>query len=332
MKPKISVIVPIYNTEQYLPECIDSILSQTFSDFELILVNDGSPDNSAQICEYYQKKDSRIKIVKKQNGGLSSARNAGLEIAAGEYLVFVDSDDYIETDYLETAYTTVISTGVDLYIGGYYEVHEADGQKVSRSIKEARLYSTRDLFEKYGIHYPSHWLSMACMKLFKTVIIQTEKIRFDEWFNYKEDAPFVYTYLRYADSVFFDSHPVYNYRLRTCGTLNAKIHQNIYEINSKVYRLKWEVMREKCCPAKVYNNVYFGSMRQSIGYFYLSDHPDRKANRFNTIEKVCANELLSEIPLSDVSGFKQKLLLILCRIRARRTISMLFWLQSRIRS
>ena len=331
MIPKISVIVPIYNTEQYLPECIDSILAQSFTDIELILVNDGSPDNSGQICEYYREKDSRVRIVNKENGGLSSARNAGLEIAVGNYIMFVDSDDYLEPDCFEKAYTTMTAANADLYIGGYYEVHEADGQKISRGIKEARLYSTRDLFEKYNIHYPSHWLSMACMKLFKTAIIQTEKIRFDEWFNYKEDAPFVYTYLQYTDSVFFDSHPVYNYRLRTSGSLNVKIHQNMYEINCEVYRLKRDVMRGKCCPANVYNNVYFGSMRQSIGYFYLSDHPDCRANRFSTIEKVCENDLLSEISLRDLSGFKQKLLLVLCRIRAKRIISMMFWLQSRIR-
>ena len=97
---KVSAIVPVYNVEKYIYRCVDSILNQTFSDFELILVDDGSPDNCPQICDEYAKKDSRIKVIHKENGGLSSARNAGLDIASGEWISFIDSDDWIHKDYL----------------------------------------------------------------------------------------------------------------------------------------------------------------------------------------------------------------------------------------
>ena len=99
---KISVIVPIYNVENYIHRCIDSILAQTFTDFELILVDDGSPDNCGKICDEYAKKDSRINVIHKENGGLSSARNAGLDIASGDYIVFVDSDDYVEKEIADS--------------------------------------------------------------------------------------------------------------------------------------------------------------------------------------------------------------------------------------
>ena len=92
---EVSIIVPIYNVEKYLPRCIESILAQTFTDFELILVDDGSPDRCGEICDYYKKKDKRVKVIHKENGGLSSARNAGINIAIGDYIGFVDSDDYI---------------------------------------------------------------------------------------------------------------------------------------------------------------------------------------------------------------------------------------------
>ena len=98
--PTISVIVPVYNAEKTLRRCVDSILAQTFEDFELILINDGSKDQSGDICDEYAAKDSRVKTIHKTNGGVSSARNAGLRIAQGEYIAFIDSDDYIDNDYL----------------------------------------------------------------------------------------------------------------------------------------------------------------------------------------------------------------------------------------
>lgn len=100
--PTISVIVPVYNVEPYLRQCVDSILGQTFRDFELILVDDGSPDGCPAICDEYAKMDSRVKVIHKENGGLSSARNAGLDVAKGKYIAFVDSDDWIHPEMSET--------------------------------------------------------------------------------------------------------------------------------------------------------------------------------------------------------------------------------------
>ncbi len=110
----ISIIVPVYNVEKYIRECLDSILAQSISSFELILVDDGSKDSSGEICEEYASRDKRVKVIHKENGGLSSARNAGMEIAKGEYVCFVDSDDGIKTDYLEKLYGAIASCGADL--------------------------------------------------------------------------------------------------------------------------------------------------------------------------------------------------------------------------
>ena len=104
MKPLISIIIPVYNVEQYLHRCVDSVLNQTYKNLEIILVNDGSPDNCPFICDEYAKKDKRIIVVHKENGGLSSARNAGLEIVQGEYISFIDSDDWIHENYNEILY------------------------------------------------------------------------------------------------------------------------------------------------------------------------------------------------------------------------------------
>ena len=107
MDELISIIVPIYNVEKYLRQCLDSIMNQTYQNFECLLINDGSPDNSANICREYVDKDSRFKYFEKENGGVSSARNLGIEYSKGEYITFIDSDDWVDSDYLELLYMKI---------------------------------------------------------------------------------------------------------------------------------------------------------------------------------------------------------------------------------
>ena len=123
-KPLLSIIVPVYKVENYLQKCIDSILAQTFTDFELILVDDGSPDNCPALCDAAAAKDARIRVLHQKNGGLSAARNAGLDVARGEWIGFVDSDDYIAPEMYEILYKAVQSTGADLALCDYVKVDE----------------------------------------------------------------------------------------------------------------------------------------------------------------------------------------------------------------
>ena len=128
-KPMISVIVPVYNVESYLARCVDSILTQTYQNLEVILVDDGSKDNSGVICDDYARRDSRVNVIHKENGGLSSARNAGIEAAGGEYLAFVDSDDWIEPDAYERLLSAMQKHAAKLVVGGRYDVDGATGEK-----------------------------------------------------------------------------------------------------------------------------------------------------------------------------------------------------------
>lgn len=121
--PEISVIVPVYKVEPYIHKCVDSILAQTFTDYELILVDDGSPDTCGNICDEYAQKDARIHVIHKENGGLSDARNAGMKIACGEYVIFVDSDDYIDVDMLSYLYENLKKADADMATCGIYEVY-----------------------------------------------------------------------------------------------------------------------------------------------------------------------------------------------------------------
>ena len=123
--PKISVIVPVYKVEKYLHECVDSILTQTFPDFELILVDDGSPDNCGKICDEYAEKDSRVRVIHQENQGLSGARNSGMDVARGEYIAFVDSDDRVDIRYLELLLAAV-KDGADVAVCRHKEFTDGD--------------------------------------------------------------------------------------------------------------------------------------------------------------------------------------------------------------
>ena len=144
--PLISIIVPIYKTEEYLPKCIESILAQTYANFELILVDDGSPDKCPQICDEYAEKDSRIKVIHKENGGLSSARNSGLDIAKGEYIGYVDSDDYIEPVMYEKMIHSIMGRNADLCICRI-QAENPNGDFVSQSpiSDEDQLFTREDM-------------------------------------------------------------------------------------------------------------------------------------------------------------------------------------------
>lgn len=123
---KVSIIIPIYNVEKYLDRCMQALINQTLQDIEIIMVDDGSPDNCPKLCDEYAQKDNRIKVIHKRNGGLSDARNAGLEIATGEYVAFIDSDDYTSIEAYETLYNKAKETNADIVYAGF-TMHNSDG-------------------------------------------------------------------------------------------------------------------------------------------------------------------------------------------------------------
>ncbi|MEG0087047.1 MAG: glycosyltransferase, partial [Niameybacter sp.] len=140
-QPTLSIIVPVYNVEKYLPKCIESILAQSFTDFEVILIDDGATDKSGEICEEYANKDTRIKIIHKENGGLSSARNAGIELSNGNYIGFVDSDDFIHPQMYEILLREARSSNSDVVICRYkcWNEGEEQGQIIQQDINQYEI-------------------------------------------------------------------------------------------------------------------------------------------------------------------------------------------------
>ena len=200
--PEISIIVPVYKTEKYLHQCIDSIISQTFTNWECILVDDGSPDNCPSICDEYAKKDSRINVIHQKNGGVSAARNAGLFIAQGVYIAFVDSDDTVSKDYLLTLIKHMYDT--DLVVA------------IKSKFIASKDY-TRDYFLSNFSHFRNSKYSFSILhspwnKLYKRDLININKISFNDNISNGEDYLFNLTYLKYANLFTLINADIYNYR------------------------------------------------------------------------------------------------------------------------
>lgn len=218
MHPLISVIVPVYNVEKYIDECLNSLLNQSYSNIEIILVDDGSKDNSASICDEYSKKYSNVRVVHKENGGLGFARNTGIDNCQGEYLLFIDSDDYVANNYVETMFENLFSTHSDACMSGYTAI---DGE-VKHEVKNGLAgneFSNIEIInkiipmmcgrDKYGISVQMS----ACMVMYKRSIIQENKIRFfSEREFISEDLLFNINYLSHCKKVVCTDITGYYYR------------------------------------------------------------------------------------------------------------------------
>ena len=223
----ISIIIPVYNAEKYLQRCIDSIIAQTYTDWEAILVNDGSKDGSRAICEEYVAKDSRISLIDKQNGGPSSARNAGLEQARGGYVYFMDADDWVETKFLDNfvrnAYATkrlryetqseiatkTIDEPYDIIFQGF--VREFPDGKVEKSFAMDADTSVMSKEEIICRLYKEHVYGWSWCKLFRREIIERHHIRFDESLRLWEDELFTSEFQKYAGRVRTVKSHLYHY-------------------------------------------------------------------------------------------------------------------------
>lgn len=195
--PEVSIIVPVYKVEPYLRRCVESILAQTFTDFELILVDDGSPDNCGKICDELASKDKRIHVIHKPNGGLSSARNAGLDVCSGKYILFCDSDDTVEPDWCELLYKAV-TANPDRFIVCNVERIRGDAKREKRDPKSHAIEECTyfELYKK-GVS-PYAW-----NKIYSKAKIDELGLRFDESVIYAEDVPFTTAYAASCDQCCF---------------------------------------------------------------------------------------------------------------------------------
>lgn len=210
---KISIIIPVYNTEKYLKQCLDSIINQTFEDFECICVNDGSTDNSLTILQEYSKKDNRIKIINQKNSGSSVSRNNGIKQALGQYVSFIDADDWITDNYLEILYNKIIETDADIVRASFKFYYQKNDICESAKIREIHKIKNNTDIERL---YKGYAGAFVWAKLYKKSLIKDNNIYFYEG-KTAEDCPFSALVYLYAKKICFINDEIYFYRKQIEG-------------------------------------------------------------------------------------------------------------------
>lgn len=234
---RVSIIIPVYNVENYIRKCIESVISQTFSEIEIILVDDGSTDGSGRICEEYKNKDNRIKVVHKDNGGLSSARNCGISIATGEYLGFIDSDDYIAKDMFEKLYTNIIKEDADVSICGIYQCYEGKEPPINEP-----WYSVLTPQEAIAIAFQGKKFSVnAVNKLYKKELFKD--VRYPEG-KTTEDAFVIVDIFSQCKKIVATSEQKYYYFHREGSITTVKSAANCFDC-IEAYGRNLEIINQK---------------------------------------------------------------------------------------
>ena len=239
MDELISVIVPVYNGKKYLPICMKSLLEQTYRNLEVILVDDGSKDGSGAMCDAYAAQDSRVRVIHQANGGVSSARNAGLDQVIGKYVTFVDADDYVEPDYLKRLYEDLTRHEADLSSCDYQEVIQGDVAKTAIPfVAESRLITEKaTYFEDMILAREAYWSTITA-KLFDRDLIGDT--RFHAPFRYGEDHVFLFDLFSKAPKVYQDTYQGYYYVRNESSATLTRNASNVYRCDNemKMYEYK----------------------------------------------------------------------------------------------
>jgi glycosyltransferase involved in cell wall biosynthesis len=229
---KISVIVPVYNSERYIKKCIESIINQTYKDIEIIIVNDGSTDGSLNIIQKYQELDNRIKLINQSNSGVSVARNNGIENATGDYIMFVDSDDYIDSTMVDKCVQSIKNT--DLLICGFTYVFK--NKIEDKTYQSPFISDTKEFVQTYFMEsFQKSLLYGPINRLYKKSIINKYGIKFDEDYSICEDSIFVFDYLLKCETISGITESLYSYVQHDHESLISKYNSNAFDANWALY-------------------------------------------------------------------------------------------------
>lgn len=290
---RLSIILPAYNGEIYISDMIESVLAQTYRYFELIIVNDGSKDRTLEICEKYAQKDNRITIINQENKGICGARNAGLEVASGEYIGFLDQDDKIKENMFEQLIYHIEKSKSDMVISGkYYTVVKQNGLE----LKETIVYKNEFIDDKNNIRRlmlnrsNSRELVTIWNCLYRSKIIKENNIQFDSTFKFGgEDNIFNVEYASYCKSIYITSNVFYQYFKRSGFSTSTKFNNDY--LNTFLYFLKRiydfsvkDTQNEGLLEE--YYNMFFMSIMTAY-YYYLSHQDMSKKDKLNLLKFMC---------------------------------------------
>ena len=303
-KPLFSIIVPVYNVEKYIHQCVDSVLGQTFVDFELILVNDGSPYNCPQICDEYAAKDERVYVIHKENGGVTSARKAGLNIAKGDYVIYVDSDDWLSGNYLNIANEILNKHNPDIICFGHYSGTNMEYIENKMPYRTGMYFKDdieREIFpilleNEYALGFsPALWA-----KIFRRDLIENPLNALDNSIRIGEDGAIVKPVIYLANSIYIDNHSVYYYRLNPNSATQIKKARNWDDIKLRAkFISKYINMNEGDFQKQLYRSIVHALFNVVVSQF-------NRREKYSVIVKDIKEKLNEDIYAEAVKNAKFK--------------------------
>ena len=324
MKKLVSIIIPIYNVDKYLHRCINSVIKQSYENLEIILVNDGSSDNSSKICDDYAIQDSRVKVIHKENGGLGFARNSGLDIATGNYVTFIDGDDYIGENHIKDMISLIGETGADTCIGGHTKKNNTN-EIIHKNVCSGMVFkdNVKDeiLPRMCGADFcGKDYIEMSvCMVMFSNDIIKKNNLRFKSEREYiSEDLIFDFDYYPLSKVVCCSEITDYYY-CDNSDSLTTKYNPKRFENQIKLYEYLSEKSKilniDTKCIERLQNTT-IAIARYSIKLECKFAHKNGKRNADLNIKNICNNPILEKILKEyDDSQINIKSKLINCLIR-----------------
>lgn len=307
--PKVSIIVPIYNVEKYLPQCMESLLNQTLADIEIILVDDGSPDNCPAMCDEYAKQDHRVRVIHKANAGQGYARNSGLEIATGEYIAFVDSDDYVETATYQEMYALITSTKADAVYFAFQMFDNQENVFGEASTSKEGQYQTKDDVRGLMLNMIANHCTVksrrdiqcsACCSLYRNDIIKNYGLKFkSERELYCEDLLFNLDYLLNSSNVITVVDTFYKYRVNVSSTTKTVRPDRVDK-----YYFFYQYLLEMLSINNFGTEGYLRATRQFIDYSrdginkYLRSSLITRKEKIHWLKEVVNKEIWKEIAVS----------------------------------
>lgn len=298
MQKLLSIIIPIYNTGDFLHKCISSVLSQTLSDFELILVNDGSTDNSGEILDEYAKKDNRIKVIHKENQGVSAARNDGIKEACGEYIGFIDSDDWIEPSMYEKLYSLAKNNDAEIVMCDAVTVYDDKPEEADTidQLKEDLLLKKQDIS-------PALLLEMAGAAwrcIYKTDLIKENNVLFPVSIKLSEDRIFNILAFGYSNSIYYTKSALYNRFMREGSAVN-KYYENKLQmaIDAKVKTEQaLDLVWKKDDYKLMYLNQFIVACYSAISDIFSKACTLSFQKKYSEVKKICFNDTLKNAIIS----------------------------------
>ena len=294
MDDLISIIVPVYNVEKYLKKCIESIINQTYDNLEIILIDDGSTDKSGKICDEYRDKDKRIIVEHILNKGVSNARNTGLNIAKGNWVVFVDSDDWIETQFCEKLYKNAIENkNIDIICSGYKRVY-TDKEEIINCDKEKIIYDSHQFLIK--LLNVQNGYGFCHMKLIKKNCINN--IRFNKDIKVGEDALFNMQLTQKIKKVMILGEPLYNYRFNG-NSVVRKYDDNyannyLYAMEHTKRYLQHNYKNDQLIAKNFYNYVAYHILLIAVNYCFNKANKKNIFGQIKVLKDICDNEIFKQ--------------------------------------